>query len=659
MKTSYLKFLLLLTVLLTTASAVSAQKKMSWRKHRKAAEAAFETGDYGEAGYHYQQAWQKKKKKTELIFKAGEAFYLDRNYRDAASAYQEVKDENDEYELVGLKYARSLKQDGQYDKAINAFEAFNASYTGDGKAILEEIIRTEVQGAELAKQLMANPKEMDFEHLPGTINTDAEEFAAVPFSDEVIYYTSTSGDRARIYSSIQGEGGWTKGRTPENFPVITDGHYAHGSLSPDGQQFYFSICNDNDPYNNITSRCELYVVRRNGSNWSKPEKLPSTINVDGFTTTQPNVVYNGDVEMLFFASDRKGGRGGMDIWYVARNRSQGGSNFSAPVNLGPTINTLGDEMAPFYDNQDQILYFASNGHPSMGGFDIFAARGSLSNWSIPENQGVPINSSADDYFYTRSNSGALGFVSSNRVFAGEKLNTTNDDVYEFRLTPRTMMLEGQVFEEATDNPLTPYTLSLYEINQNGEENLILNRQFSTPDYRFEVLPNRQFMIQVNREGYRPAGYTFTTDNPNVFSYGQPIYLAKMDLPPEPETPTEPEGESGNEAFPEVEYTARGFGPYDKKEYVSSAPRFDGTYYKVQIIATRKYAPDNSKFAGVESMGEVHTEALTGNNLTRVLVGTYFTGEEAKAAQSQLRQMGFSGAFVVKYEDGIRFGRVNL
>ena len=121
----------------------------------------------------------------------------------------------------------------------------------------------------------------------------------------------------------------------------------------------------------------------------------------------------------------------MDLWYATRSLDSPDIDFSIPINLGNKINTLGDEITPYYDSENGELYFSSNGQPSMGGQDVFKATGEESIWTTPENLALPYNSTADDYYYTKTPNSNRGFFVSNRVFGVEKIRTTHEDIFEF------------------------------------------------------------------------------------------------------------------------------------------------------------------------------------------------------------------------------------
>lgn len=678
-----LVFVLLNFSLICTLSAQSAKKLM------KQGEEAFTKGNYVQAADFFEKSWQKGKK-PEAVFKAGEAYYLLRNYRKAADAYVNVKDKNDQFPLVGLKYARSLKQDGQYDKASKAFSDFRDTYSGTGKAAIEDIVQTELQGCELGKLLPAQAQQgIEINHAGGGVNTSDNEFAPLPIDKGLLYFSSTIGGTGRIYRSSLADNAWGKGTTPDNFPVIQKGQYCHGSLTPDGQRFYFTICDAASVFDNRTTRCEIYVIRKQATGWSAPEALPENINAKETTATQPHVVQSNGKEILYFASNRKDGRGGMDLWYAERPMSATSNVFSAPINLGPSINTLGDEMTPYFNVGEGTLYFSSNGQTSIGGFDIYSSKGELSNWAPADNLGLPYNSPADDYYYIKHNDGEGGFLVSNRIVAGEKLTTKDDDIFEIKNKLVVAKLQGSVFAQETGEPINKYLLTLYEIRADESESILLNREFNTSTYDLELLPNRKFRVEITAQGYATGAYNFVTENPSGQPYGQPLMLVKLGggvvtTNPNPNNPNpnnpstnpptgNPNPNNPNTSNPNTNpptgnpignpsaglYTAKGAGPADKEEYSTDAPRYEGEYYKIQLAALKAYSPADKRYTAMSEFGNLQTETILSKQMTRVLVATFYTKDDAKRALAAVKKKGFSLAFIVKYTNGERYGRVNL
>ncbi|MEN0004456.1 MAG: hypothetical protein AAF798_09940 [Bacteroidota bacterium] len=691
-------YILIILVLLTSTIGVQAQN-LSWRKHRKLAKEYFEKGDYALAAENYEKAWLKKKKKEELIFQAAESYYLIKDFRKAAECYQYVKNDDEDYPLVGLKYARSLKQDGQYDKAKKQFQEFISGYSGQSKTILSDIVATEIEGCELAKTLPEQARsDAEVLYPEGNINTEANEFGPSPGQNNELFFSSDRGNRARVYSSFKQANLWTRASIPSNFPVIQNGHYGNGMMAPDGSRFYFTICNDDKPYNDQSSRCEIFVIKRNTGGWTVPERLPDYINLEGFSNTHPNVAHIDGREYLYFSSNRtKGSRGGYDIYYVTRELTRDNVEYTFPINVGPVVNTVGDEITPYYDFEGNRLYFASNGHVSIGGFDIFAAAGNEQGWSTPENMGLPFNSGADDYGYIENQAKTGGYFVSNRVFGGQKTNTRHTDVFEFTIEGRALTVKGNVYDRESGSTVDNMEVSLYLIEGNGSRRLVKQRNFTDGSYAFAVDANQAYEVEVVSPGYLNGAFQFSTTDTDSPTYGQPVFLLAgtaveepaqeetlsfedipntentMDEPQEPAmNPSNREEETFEPTFTDVEsepaspiatpsdgnaYTARPKSKADKYEYSSQAPRYEGTYFKIQLAAVSKYNPNDPNLAKLLDTGRIDTEDIMERGLTRILLADFFSKQDAQSALATAKASGFKKAFIVRYEEGTRVGMV--
>ncbi len=698
----------------------SAQADLNWRQHLKMAEQLLQNSDYANAGEHYRQAWKQKPKHKEYIFKAGECFYTIRDYKNAADCYRHVAKNLEVYPLVGLKYGRALKQTGEYEKAIEAFQDFITRYEGQDKTLVSAVVQTELQGCELAQKLAATPDDelpARILHPGDAINTPETEFGPYPFSDDILYFSSNRGERAEIYFTQRAGGKWSKARLPRSFPPIDKDHYCNGTMSADQNRFYFTICKEEESWGGLTTRCEIFVTRRINKAWSAPVRLRDYINVEGATTTHPFVVQEGDTEILYFASNRKGGVGGMDIWYTTRDINSNDFDFTFPVNAGSEVNTLGDEITPYYDIREKALYFASNGHVSLGGYDIFRARGSRASFQKPENVGRPFNSSADDFFFIKAPSGRRGFLVSNRIFGMQKLTTTHEDIFEFEYTQSNAPLfaEGGIYAKPDGKMLDQVSVSLYQVLPSGVK--VLEKSMEAPDgrYRFELEPDKQYVIEAMRSGYITNSYQFNTKNHERYQdFGGPIYLEKFPTRPvaleepseekpkpseqevrsEPllqeevqpqETAPDPTPEPVREepkinTSPEKDrqkgvvrtpsgkiiplrngvYLTRGLSPRDNYEILTSAPRLRGTYYKIQLIAVEDFNESHPRYREVKKLGRLDTEFILEKELYRVLLADYFDLEDAKKDLEKVQQYrSFRRAFIVEYRDGQRYGRVRF
>lgn len=656
--------LLSLLLLFGIGQRLQAQKKESWKQLVKEAEVLMTKKDYAEAADHYERAWRQKEKKLNLAFLAAENYYLNKDYRKAAELYQLLRDDAEDYPLLGLKYARSLKQDGQYARATEAFENFLNGYNGEGKAMLRDIISNEIVGCELGTQLPAQIDRAIELVFPKGINTGNMEFGPVSAPDGTFFFSSDRGDIARIYRLEERTDGSAVAKTPENFPVIQNGQYCHGSYSPDGERLYFTICAEEN-WDDVNTRCEIYCLTRLENGWSTPQRLPDYINAAGKNSTHPYAMFVGSEEWLIFSSNLEGGRGGMDLWYTKRSKDNPEAVFSEPVNLGPLVNTAGHEITPFYDAGNEVLYFSSNGHISIGGFDVFQTKGSGSSWSAVENTGMPYNSAADDYGFVLDVNQTGGYLVSNRPFGGEKPNTTNSDIFRFNNLNRRLALRGAVYDKGRGDILTGVQVDLYQL-RDGMERLVGSEEFEDGRYEFIIEPKQTYKVECNKTGYEVAEFSFETSDPSRVVYGEAVFLALeatgMDATAPAVIATQPKEADPDPAEAEFlnlekkEYSASGYGPDDKLAYKTNALRHRGDYFKVQVSATGKYIP--SKYKVLESFGDLENEYLINAKMTRVIVGTYFDEAKAFSVMEALRKKGFPGAFVVKYNNGLRYGRIN-
>lgn len=794
-----------------------SQQDVSWKQHVKLADELYAKSLYSDAAEHYEAAWRKKTKKKELIAKAADCYYIIRDYKKAAAAFSHIKDERKDFPLGGLRYARSLKQSDKFDEATREFIYFIERYKGEDKAVVDRIVQNEIRGCELGIKFGENSSpEIDVFHLSTQVNSPETEFAPIPFNENVLYYSSTMSNKARIYFTMRdGDGNWAKAGAPKNFPVIENKHFCNGSLSPDGQRFYFTICQSKESWGGLTTRCDINMIKKVGDKWTEPQPLREYINQPMSTSTHPYIVHEGNREIMYFSSNRKGGAGGMDLWYSERDLTVDDIDFSLPVNLGKSINTIGDEITPFYETEESVLYFSSNGQPTIGGQDIFRTSGTRDVWSPPTNLGTPLNSTSDDYYYIKTPNASNGFLSSNRVFGIEKITTTHEDLFEFIInedqsvaisdsemktendfekeqsviaetpvstiqeeivespseeipseiladiiesetnytdasaiitppvptdiieikTPEvavetqtdvaevempiaesSIQIQPKIIEAETPKavsppakkyqntqiegsnvrvsghvlnlnaqPVTKVVLGIYEIIGTGGRKLLKNDFLQDGSFDISLDPEKYYYIEARKDGYSVNSLeVFTSEkiisNKKIliersrdFDFAaveeNPPINVKVNASPKGESPKKiytptitktevvtPSTSSSND-YRGATYIARGQSKFDKAEFTTSAPRHTGEYYKIQIKADRSFDQTESKYAALNYLGRYDTEFLQEKKLHRVLIGDYFSLNEAKNVLKTIQANGFKRAFVVKYQDGQRFGMI--
>ncbi len=636
--------LFILTALFFLAALpLEAQKEMSWKKHYKLAEKLYDKAQYAEAARHYKKAWLKKPKKHFLVYQAGLSYRIVKDYLNAADAFQHVKDLHKKFPKAEWYYADALKQVGRYAEAERAYADFIGTYRGPDKKQLALKIEREIKGCrlgleELAKLEQTGTSWQKIQHLDHHVNSPHTEFSPIPFNEQVLYFSSTRSGRAQIYRAEKIGNSWSNATLPSTFPQIPEDHYGNGFFSPDHERFFFTQCKSVESWGGLTTRCAIYVIYRIGATWSLPVRLRDYINLKEATTTQPFAFHTDTEEIVIFSSNRPGGEGGMDLWYMSRPLSSDDMDFSVPVNLGPSINTPGNEITPWYDAENQLLYFSSDGYISLGGYDIFRIPGSFGNWGEVENVGMPINSPADDMYYVEVPGGAGTYLVSNRSYEEEKLFTTDEDIFFIPPSGKYQTyveVSGKIYDKEGKQQIPYFQAFLYICEKNGQCTLLEDKEFQGDEYRFRFPKEHdRYAIEISAPGYRSNYFEFSTSDLSSNQLELPVHLTRK------------ETESTHSELEKNDEQTQG---------ISEAERHVGIYYKVQLIAVTKHNPHHPRYKAVLGLGELQTESVPGKKVVRILMGDYFSEEEAKAALRQIRESGFPDAFVVKYRDGKRLG----
>lgn len=388
------------------------------------AEFFFTRGEYEEAAYYYRLVVEQLPDNANFNFKLGECYlnipgseklaipHLEkavlnitekRKYK--GKDYDETRAPLHAYFYLGNAY----RTNNQLAEALEAYQTFVNSpffYGNYNVAIVEN----EIGACERAKIIQDNPVQMSEEPLDSMINTAASEINPVVSSDEqAIVFIRRLRFYDAIYFSTRQEGFWND---PVNLnPIIgSDGDLYPACISSDHKELYLIKRDD------VNS--DIYVSYYIDSTWTRAEKLNKRINSRADETS---AWISMDGETLYFSSSRRGGAGGKDLYYSKKNDK---GDWGRVRNLGKTINTRFDEESPCLTNHDNILYFSSQGHFNMGGYDVFYSSRNGMDWEEPVNAGYPLNDTGDNIGYVSIFGGQIGYYS--------KINmqdATNEDIY--------------------------------------------------------------------------------------------------------------------------------------------------------------------------------------------------------------------------------------
>jgi outer membrane protein OmpA-like peptidoglycan-associated protein len=333
----------------------------------------------------------------QVVYQIAEC-YKALNYYSKAEPYysQAVSFSKTQYPLASYGYGLILRSLGKYEEAEKAITSFLAGYTAQDRykvAAEQELANLQY----IRQQLQKNDADLYKVSKAATpLNMPGANYAPV-LNNGMLVFTSTRTDSTgkrvpnlnRLYQASFSNG--TLDSIARLALPESPDHQGTAAMSADGNTLFFSGWQHKDNKRSAA----IYTSKRNGAGWDAPVSM--NINITGSNTQQPFVTSDGS--MLLFASDRAGGQGGFDL-YAATLDAAGKAG--EPVNMGKTINTAGDEQAPYYHAASGTLVFASTGRVGMGGYDLFFSKGTLAAtavWTAPENFGYPVNSAKDDLYF--------------------------------------------------------------------------------------------------------------------------------------------------------------------------------------------------------------------------------------------------------------------
>jgi len=485
-----MKRLLLLIILLiiVTSSEVTAQKRKAERAY-----SSFSAGEYFDAIDQFKNAYSKTKKadknsRTELVLMIAECYRMINDPKNSETWYKLAVKSS--YSKPEAQYwlAESLKKNGKHQQAIDEFKKYKQVAPSDAKA------DQEIRSCELAIEWLRNPEAYKVDELKD-INSKESDFSPAYGRDDfgLIYFTSSRDDAAGnkthgatgqsytdiFESRIDKKSKWS---TPVPVEVINS-EFEEGtpSFSSDYKELYFTRC---EAGKREKKGCIIMYSKKTGDKWSDPKNIG--ILPDSVVAAHPSLSSDGST--LYFVSDIAGGFGKKDIWKITK--ANGGGAWSKPVNLGPDINTPGDELFP-YVREDGTLYFSSDGLIGMGGLDIFNAKPQPDGSWVVQNMKPPVNSFADDFGITFENGNERGIFSSTRKGKG------NDELYSFELPPLRFNVTGLVKDEKTG---TAITSSLVQLIASDGSNLQAETG-TGGDFKFALKADVDYIFLATKRGY--------------------------------------------------------------------------------------------------------------------------------------------------------------
>lgn len=486
------KLALTTTAVIAFAFSVSAQKNFL-----KDADVAYENHQYFNAIELYKQAYTKVKKadaKAKILFRTGESYQQINDLKGAETYYSKAIKAKYPDPIAILNLADVLKAQKRYPEAIIEYNNYKKEMPSDPRG------ENGVKSSELAQQWM------DAKNTPETrlkvenmalINSKESDFSP-SYADKkytTLIFTSTRPGGAGGIDVTNGQnhsdlyevkldknGKWST-PAPLATTIVSKMNEASVAVSKKGDVMFMTRCPE---AKNKQLKCQLFVCKKQGPSWAEPELLP--FNIDTVAFAHPAINAAGDV--LYFTSKLAGGYGGKDIWMSTYDKK--GKAWGQPVNLGPSVNTQGDEMFPYMADDDKTLYFSSNYHLGMGGLDIFKAEKDASGkfTKAPENLKYPMNSAGDDFGIVFEGKKIRGYFTSNRE--GGK---GSDDIYSFVLPPLVFNLTGTVVSDENNEPVTNALIHLK--GSNGD--MFEFKTTADGKYNFKLKENTSYEVTVGTD----------------------------------------------------------------------------------------------------------------------------------------------------------------
>jgi len=457
--------------------ACIASMSMSGQKLKEAkAEQQYDKFAYVDAIKTYERIFAKGYKSQEMLQKLGDSYYFKADLDNAAKWYSELfaftQDVEPEYYY---RYAQSLKAIKDYKKADEMLVKFNQKSGNDLRAKLATAQK------DYLSQIKKNSGRYTLEN--AGINSEFSDYGSAFLDNKVVFASArdtgglsnkrhswTGESFTNLYSADMGDQGTLS--TPGRFGANLNSKFHESTpvFTKDGKTVYFTRNNFLDGKRGKDARkstlLKLYKATLDGDKWSDVTELP--FNSNEYSVAHPAL--STDEKTLYFASNMPGTLGQSDLFKVTINSD---GSYGTPTNLGNVINTEGRETFPMVTNENEI-YFASDGHPGLGGLDVFVAKEEADrSYKKVENVGEPLNSSKDDFAYLINTSSRIGYVTSNRD-GGQG----GDDIYRFKETKKLeceKFLTGVVTDKESGLPLSGVRVTLSDANYKKLQEVILDQ----------------------------------------------------------------------------------------------------------------------------------------------------------------------------------------
>lgn len=445
----------------------------------------YDDKEYTMAIKAYEGYLRKNETNIEALEKIANAYRITKNYQQAELYYSKLFQQSGVPPINHYYYGLILKNNNKIEEAKEQFKTYTKAVPGDKKGTLS------LKSCDDAKKLLKKAKMFEVSPV-SDVNTPSSEFSPVIFKNQLVFvsdrknFSTGKQDFLHVfYSDIKKEGTASKKVQPYPWPVNTEFQDGPVCFNPEQNMMvitHVDLLNKGDK--NFINRSKLYFSLLKENKWTKVK--PFQYNSDEYSIAHPCI--SADGKKLFFSSDKPGGEGGMDIYVCEKD----GENWGTPVNLGKTVNTIGEEVFPFI-NKEGTLFFSSDGHSGLGGLDVFLSLFNSGKYSSVKNIGTTLNSSTDDFGIVFNDDNHTGYFSSDRPGGAG-----SDDIYSFTSVDNSIIVDGKIVLGINVNgPLKNSEISLL-----SEEGEIISTSHTDKSgaFKFEGLEaGKKYMVKLNDE----------------------------------------------------------------------------------------------------------------------------------------------------------------
>ena len=470
----------------------------------------YSNGDFDKALDKGRELLKQYPSHAALLFYTGESARRLRYYPTAEVFLDQIPDEAKKGSLSEADFfiGQTKKSLGKYADAIHFYYKYLDAFSDEGD-ILTHLAKDEINHCEwIVGKLEENTNDLfAVNSLNDNINSEYSETAPLRYADK-IYFTAIYPDEenkvnvSRIYSAIKDH----HARLESFNPTADDLHAAHISLMPDASKMFYTICEEVEGSDQL--RCEIWSRdRMYAGGWGPPVKLPKHINYRGATMLHPTVGWDMFLKsyVLYFASDRDGGEGGLDIWGSVIDVN---GTYKEPFNA--PFNSPDDEVTPFFHMPSQTIFFSSDGFPGVGGFDVFrVTKVGEAQWELPVNMGEPLNTASDEYYYSYHTRTGKAYFASNRNCQKRNPNNKNcqTDIFDATIYAE---LQLRAYNGTNETKLALPNITIMDINQGTVQ--VLAPDPSGQYFTCQLAADRLHHLAVFADGYRPARVIISTKN---------------------------------------------------------------------------------------------------------------------------------------------------